>query len=159
MLWKQAPLQIFNESSGECTTPAEFYRYWWVVRYISCLMLQIPAVPGNKQSQFCIFQIFLKATKFCMGAKLHFLSNGCRNEYNWSCKQAHRTDFEHGKYTDFTHEDPGPKIHARKKQSGVLLPSQGRNIDISPPWGFFHNFLTPIRAVDLLYVLSFSSFC
>ena len=54
-------------------------------------MLQIAAVPGNKQSQFRVFQIFLKATKFCIGANPHFLSNGCRNEYNGSCKQAHRT--------------------------------------------------------------------
>src|SRR5271155_324145 len=81
---KRAP-QIFNKSCGECTTAVELCLY--AVRYIS-LMVQIAAVPGDKPCQLDVFQIFLKAT---IGANPHFLSNGCRNEYNRSCKQADQT--------------------------------------------------------------------
>jgi len=41
-----------------------------LVRYMACLMLQIAAVLEDKKSQFRIFQTFLKATKFCVGAAL-----------------------------------------------------------------------------------------
>jgi hypothetical protein len=39
-----------------------------LVRYMACLMLQIATVPEDKKSQLRIFQTFLKATKFCIGA-------------------------------------------------------------------------------------------
>ena len=49
------------------TDPQAATAYNLLVRYIACLALEISAPSEDKQSQFRVFQIFLKATKFCIG--------------------------------------------------------------------------------------------
>jgi hypothetical protein len=65
MLRKKANGQDLEQPMGQRGVPM----FWLtIVRYMTCLMLEAAASPGNKQAQCRSFQTYLKATKFCIGS-------------------------------------------------------------------------------------------